>query len=32
MTWIMLVGAFAAAYGFVKVRRNRHTKAGGRTR
>ena len=32
MTWIMLVGAFAAAYGLVKVRRNRLAKAEGRTR
>jgi hypothetical protein len=32
MTWIMLVGAFAAAYGFVKVRRTRLAKAEGRTR
>jgi hypothetical protein len=30
MTWMLLVGAFAVSYAFVKVRRNR--KAEGRAR
>jgi hypothetical protein len=30
MTWILLTGAFAAAFTWVKVRRNRMAKASGR--
>jgi hypothetical protein len=30
MNWILLAGAFAVAFGFVKVRRGRMAKADGR--
>jgi hypothetical protein len=30
MSWILMAGAFAVAFGFVKVRRGRISKADGR--